>query len=435
MPTFSPVQLAEWSGGIWNPVNPEHIEGISHDTRTIARGNLYFALKGKNFDGHDFIKTAFDKGACGAVVKKTKKINSKNQWPLLQVDDPEKALRDIASAYRREVGAEIIAVTGSAGKSTVKEMTAHILSASTPSASTRGNWNNAIGLPLSLLSMERSSKVGVFELGMNHPGEVSNLCDILQPDWGIITNVGPVHIEFFDSIEAIANEKASLLKSLPKDGVAILCADGGFFEFFKSLSPSSVITVSAGRNADYTCIQRDQLKKEVVVNEKHTGDNFIFRTVLPGAHNVMNAMFAIAAARTYGMNWNQIKTGLETYTPLPMRWEEKDIRGIKVINDAYNANPLSMRVAIQTFGEEKVKGNKWLVLSAMLELGDQEMAEHISLGEFIGGKNWTGLIVVGKIAEHIANGAEDGGFEKKRVFRCKNNTEAASLLADKIKAG
>jgi len=434
MPTFSGKQLAEWCGGVWTLACPECVDGVSNDTRTLSHGNLYFALTGQNFDGHKFLQMAFDKGACGAVVKKELKIAFPTQR-LLQVDDPEKALRDIAAAYRTHVGAEIVAVTGSAGKSTVKEMTARVLSSAVSTASTRGNWNNAIGLPLSLLSMDNSTKVGVFELGMNHPGEIEELCKILRPDWGIITNVGPVHIEFFGSVEAIASEKASLLKSVPKDGTVILCSDGGFFELFKSLSPVKVITISAGNNADYRCLRIDHAKREAVINEKKTGDNFVYRTVLPGSHNVMNAMFAIAVGRAHGIDWSRIRTALEGYVPLPMRWEQKNVRGIKVINDAYNANPLSMRVAIQTFGEEKVEGGKWLVLAGMLELGEKEYDEHFALGEFIGGKSWAGIIVVGRLGEFIAQGVERGGFEKERLFKCRDNTEAGRLLADKVKKG
>lgn len=435
IPIFSPTQLAEWSGGTWEPLCPAHIAGVSNDTRTIVPDNLYFALSGKNFDGHRFVDAAFDKGACAAVVEKSRKLEASRQRPLLQVADPEKALRDIAAGYRRDVGIEVIAVTGSAGKSTVKEMTARVLSASVATACTKGNWNNAIGLPLSLLSMDRASNIGVFELGMSHPGEISGLCDILRPNWGVITNVGPVHIEYFGSVEAIANEKASLLKSLPKEGVAVLCADSCFFELFKALSPERVITVSASGNADYRCIRRDQQKGEAVVNERETGEDFVFRPVLPGAHNLMNAMFAIAVARSHGVSWEQIRDALESYEPLPMRWEQKTVRGIRFVNDAYNANPLSMRAAIQTFSEEKVAGGKWLVLAGMLELGGEEKSEHISLGNFVGGHDWAGIVVVGNLGEYIAQGAECGGFDKKRIFRCRNNAEAAAVLIGVVKAG
>jgi len=435
MPTFSPTKLAQWSGGTWVPTCPESIEGASTDSRTIARGNIYFALKGKNFEGHNFINAAFEKGASGAVANKdwTGAVDKKR--PMLRVSDTGKALRDVAAGYRRDVGAEIIAVTGSVGKTTVKEMTARVLSSVTKTASTRGNWNNAIGLPLSLLSMEKSAKVGVFELGMNQPGEIADLCGILVPDWGVITNAGPVHIEFFRSVDAIAREKADLLKSLPKKGVAVLCSDGEFFDLFKSMAPSRLITISANGDADYFCLKRDLKKKEVMISERETGEKFLFRAALPGAHNVMNAMFAIAVGRAHGADWSQIQVALESYVSPPMRWEQKEIREIKVINDAYNANPLSMRVAIQTFGEEVTAGGKWLVVAGMLELGDREMEEHIALGKFIGSGNWDGLVVVGRMGQDIAKGAESSGFKKDRLFCCETNAEAAALIKEKVKRG
>jgi len=435
MPTFSSKQLAEWSGGEWIPGPPSRIDGVSNDTRAIKPGNLYFALKGCNFDGHEFTGAAFDRGACAAVVEKERKLAASPGRPLLQVMDPAKALRDIAAGYRMDVGAKVIAVTGSAGKSTVKEMTAQVLSTTFSTACTFGNWNNDIGLPLSILAMERSTQVGVFELGMNHPGEIENLCEILRPDWGLITNIGPVHIEFFGSLDCIANEKAGLLRKLPSEGIAVLCADGGFYELLKSFAPSKVITISAGGNADYRCIKNNRAGNEAVINEKQTGDNFVFRVVVPGTHNLMNAMFAIAVARMHGVAWEHIREGLENFKPLPMRWERTNIRGISVINDAYNANPLSMRAAVRTFGEEESAGGKWLILSGMMELGNDEVMEHVALGEFVGGKRWTGIVVVGDMAQHIADGAETAGFEKNRVFRCKDNAEAANLLAGQLRAG
>jgi UDP-N-acetylmuramoyl-tripeptide--D-alanyl-D-alanine ligase len=244
-----------------------------------------------------------------------------------------------------------------------------------------------------------------------------------------------VHIEFFGSTEAIALEKASLLKSLPGDGLSVLDADGVFFDLLKSFSPSRVITVSFRGDADYTCMRDDLQKKEVLIREKQTGETFVFHSILPGAHNVINAMFAIAVGRAHGIDWDRIRFALESYTPLPMRWEEKSVRGIKVINDAYNANPLSMRVAIKTFSEESAEGGKWLVLAGMLELGAKEADEHVLLGEFVGGKNWAGLVVVGKLGGLIAKGAEDAGFGKDLVFRCKDNAAAAELLAVRVKAG
>jgi len=435
VPSFLPKELALWSGGVWQPAAPEVIEGVSNDSRTLKRGEIYFALKGRRFDGHQFVGEAFLRGAGGAVVRSGLCPASGKKRHLLRVADTAKALRDIASAYRFEVSPEIVAVTGTAGKSTVKEITADMLSTTMPTARTPGNWNNNIGLPLSLLAMERSSRIGVFEIGTSRPGEIQELSDILRPTWGVVTNVGPGHIGFFDSLEAIAHEKACLLKSLPVDGVAVLSRDSAFFELFRSVTRSRIVTVSTRRDADYVCSAVDRIRNEAVVEEKSSGKNFRVKARLPGEYSMINIMFAIAVARGYGVTWDRIAAALESYTPLPMRWEHGEVAGIKVINDAYNANPLSIRVSIKAFSEQMIAGKKWLVLGGMLELGDRQKEEHLALGEFVGSGDWGGLMVVGSLGELIAQGAEKGGLEIGRVYRCENNEEAAKALAENVAAG
>lgn len=488
MPAFSATELAKWSGGEWTPAEPEMIDGVSNDSRSINGGNLYFALKGEKFDGHNFVQEAFEKGASGAVVSRRQLAETKGQLekysargeqvksampqgsisrqhappmldrqstmdlPLLCVDDPKKALRDIASAYRLKVDPEIVAITGSAGKSTVREMTVQILSGTMKTASTYGNWNNDIGLPLSLLAMEKSTRIGIFEVASNHPGDITDLCDMLKPNWGVVTNVGSAHREFFESVEAIAHEKACLLKSLPPDSVAVLNRDGSFFEFLSSMSPAEIITISATGDADYVCSKRDPIKKEAIIEERSTGDRFVLRTRFPGEYSVINSLFAIAVTRRHGVDWEQITAALESYTLLPMRWERKKINGINIINDAYNANPLSMRASIKAFGEERVEGRKWLVLGGMLEMGDQEVNEHLRLGEWIGhcamldpsyGKEGEqldlridgGLIVVGLLGKMIAEGAENAGYRRLTVFYCENTKEAAETITENVSTG
>ncbi|MFC1499068.1 UDP-N-acetylmuramoyl-tripeptide--D-alanyl-D-alanine ligase [Verrucomicrobiota bacterium] len=443
MPTFYSEELAEWSGGIWEPARPDSVLGASNDTRTLERGNLYFALKGKNFDGHNFVEEAFNKGASGAVVDRSQEsrrcqgyggqagFRSQNsEWPLLVVDDTAGALRDIAAGYREKVNPEIIAITGSAGKSTVREMTAEMLSTVGKTARTKNNWNNDIGVPLSLLAMEENTSFGVFEAGTNHPGEITPLCDILKPSLGVVTNVGPAHIGFFGSIDAIANEKACLLRSLPANGVSVLCVDDNFFDLFQSVSPSCVITVSAVGDADYVCSLRNPVDNEAVIREKSTGDEFTFHLPVPGEHNIINAMFAAAVARRYGVEWRNISTALNNYPPLPMRWGEEKIGGVLLINDAYNANPLSMRASINAFKEMHIDGRKWLVLGDMLELGSYEKEEHVAIGEFVASNQWAGLIVQGSLGKLIAQSAENAGFNSDSIFYCENHDEIAEILTE-----
>lgn len=435
MPAFSGDELAGWSSGKWDPSPPESVEGVSTDTRSLSAGSLFFALKGRNCDGHELVDEAFERGAAGAVVRKDSGLRSKRGQPLLRVVDTLRALQDIARGYRKDLGIEIVAVTGSVGKSTIKEMTASVLDGVIPSARTVGNWNTEIGVPLSLLATERSARLGVFEIGMSHRGEIAFLCGLLEPSWGIVTNVGPVHLEFFDSVSAIAEEKSELLKCLPPDGAAVLCADDDFFDLMKREVRGRVVTVSMKGDADYMHLRGAGSGCEVMICEKSSGEEFAFKARVPGEHNVLNAMFAIAVARGHAMSWNDIRSGIENYSPLPMRWSEEKIEGVTVVNDAYNANPMSMRASIETFADMKVEGGKWLVLAGMLELGRREREEHIELGRYVVSGDWAGLITVGVLGARIADGAENAGLERNRIVRCECNTEAARVLAEKVAEG
>ncbi len=202
MARFDPKQLAAWTGGSWLNGVPRVVDGISTDSRCIAPGSIFVAIRGLNFDGHDFVSSAFCRGASGAVVARSD-LAGKAPGPLLAVNDTAKALQHMAANYRQMLNIRVIAVTGSVGKTTVKEMIAGILTRRLATAKTIGNWNNEYGLPLSILNMESHAKVGVFELGVNHPGELLPLCQLLKPDWGIITTVGPVHLEYFGSEKAV----------------------------------------------------------------------------------------------------------------------------------------------------------------------------------------------------------------------------------------
>ena len=431
MPRFASEELAQWSEGVWDPAAPSLIDGVSNDTRTLKPGNLYIALRGARFDGHAFIEQAFASGAGGALVDWKAGVPARCDRPLLRVADTGKALRDIAAAYRLKLAPDVIAVTGSAGKSTVKEMIAQILARVRRTAKTRGNWNNDIGVPLSLLAMESGVQVGVFEVGMNHPGELAPLCDLLKPKAGVVTNVGPVHIEFFASVEAIAREKAAVLECLPADGVAVLNRDGGCFDILRAASPAPVVSVSVSQEADYRCIRRDAARSEVVFEESGSGEQVALRLPLPGLHNAGNALMAVAVSRQFGAGWTPIREALESYGGLPMRWQEIDVAGIRVINDAYNANPLSMAVTLQTFGEQAMPGRKWLVLAGMLELGTHAETEHRRLGALVARGDWAGLITVGPLGDRVADGAAEAGMAEARIFRCGDTREAARAVLGK----
>lgn len=435
-PAFDPMKLAAWSGGEWRGGPPSAVTGVCNDTRTIRRGNLYIALRGERLDGHAFVKDALAGGASGAVVSADAVLPEKLAGPVLVVKDTLRALQDMASGYRRELSALVIGVTGSAGKTTVKDLILAMLRETGPAGGTSGNMNNHVGAPLSLLSMEPGMVAGVFELGTNHPGEIEALCRIVEPSWGVITNIGPVHIGNFGAVDAIALEKSSLVNLLPAEkGLAVLDMDGDHFDFLRDRTQCRAVTVSLRRrDADFRCTDPDAIRDGLVAVSWKNGRKLL-RTNLRGRHNVVNLLLAVAAAREYGVPWEGIEHALSAFKPASMRWEEHVAGGVRVINDAYNANPLSMRAALRAFADEQTNGRKWLLLSGMLELGEFEQSEHRSLGAEVASYQWAGLIVVGPTGALIADGAVDAGFPAAKVFRCADNTEAADMCRSMVAPG
>lgn len=437
MTEFKAENLARWSRGTWAPHPPSHIEGVSHDTRTLTRNALYVALRGEKYDGHEFLATAFERGASAAMVQRETQFPPAGNTPLLLVDDPAAALQAIAAGHRRTLDAEIVAVTGSVGKTTMKDLAAAMVGAALPTAATKGNWNNAIGVPLSMLDMRRSDAAGIFEIGMNHPGEIAPLCQIILPTWGVVTGIGPVHMEFFNSIDDIALEKAELLRSLPSTGAAILDADCACFDLLRAAVPCRLITISLTREADYYCAARtaEGNGMRAAIIERATGQRHVLQIPLPGDHHVVNTLLALAVARGLGVEWRAIADALRVFKPSPMRWQVVRVGAVEFINDAYNANPLSMRAALQTFRSAVVRGRRWLVLGGMLELGRIAAHAHRQLGRLAGSLPWGGIITVGDLGRLIAEGAAEAGFAHNRLFTTATAQEAGDLLADRCGAG
>jgi len=435
MPDFSSKDLAKWCGGHWIGQPPKTVKGVSIDTRTLQAGNLYLAIRGDRHEGHDFVGDAFQRGAAAALISEFCAPVWTGKGPLLAVPDTRKALLDLAAGYRQSRTIDTVAVTGSVGKTTVKEMIADALATVGPTARTRGNWNNDIGLPMSMLDMQATDRFGVFEVGMSHPGELAPLCTILQPACGVITAIGPVHLEFFDSVQSIAREKATVLSSLPADGVAVLCRDERWFDLLRSHAKCPVLTTSLKGDADYVGKALSDDEGKFVVYEKSSGERIKFETPLPGDYVIHDALLAIAVARSRGVRWDALQGSIQGYKPLALRWNLQTYDGIDFVVDAYNANPVSMRAALQAFGQVKNKGGKWLVLAAMRELGAADREEHLSLGAEVATGTWAGLVVVGEHGSTIAEGAELAGWPAKKSVRCPDIVTAARALKEKVEPG
>ena len=432
MPLFSADALVSWSGGTWIPLPAAPTRGVCADTRRLRAGDLYVAIRGPRFDGHDFIAAAFAAGA-GAVMAES--VPAEQPGPVLVVGDTRKALGDLAAGYRRTLAARVVGVTGSVGKTTVKEMIADALAQAAPTARTPGNWNNDIGLPLSLLAIEPVHRYAVLEAGTNHPGEIAALCRGMRPDWGVVTAVGPGHLEHFRSVEAVAREKADLLRALPAGGLAFLPRDDAWYELLRAAAPCPVVTVSLEAGADYRARPDPAGGEHFVVEERETNERAELVSPLPGRHMVVNALFAAAVGRRSGLSWTSIAAALGRYRPPPLRWNRSVVREVTFINDAYNANPMSMRAALEAFGRMPVGGRRWLVLGGMLELGPGECDLHRQLGGVAASGPWEALLAVGPRGAWIVEGAREAGLSADRSFCCADAGAAARLLGKWARPG
>lgn len=419
MPQFRPGELSQWVSRMWsNGVPDGPVCGITQDTRNLKPGDLYVAIRGERLDGHRFIEEAFGRGAVGALVQDGFDGTDK---PVLKVPDTIKGLQDLARGYRKTWTSMPIGITGSVGKTTVKEMCADILSEDGETHRTAGNYNNHIGLPLTMLSMPSSCRFGVFEIGMNRPGEIGELAGILQPKIAMLSDICNAHRENFSSLEAIAREKAKLVARVPSAGTVLLDRDSEWYGLVRSGVCARVVTLSYGGDGDYAGHPVSDRVMSVNGSE--------YTMPLPGEHIMRNALRAIALGLELGLTAEQVEHGLRCFKSAPMRWQEIEINGIHFINDAYNANPLSMRAGLGTFASLPGDGARWAVLGGMRELGDTETEEHADLGRFVDTLHLDGVVAVGRLAGMIScSGVE-------RFFQCADAAEAAGVLKENLRAG
>ena len=350
--------------------------GVSTDTRSLLPGQLFFALQGPNFDGAAFVNTAKEKGAAAAVV--TRHCNA--DLPQIVVEDTRKALGQLAHAWRDSLETCVVAVTGSNGKTTLKEMIAACLTELGRTLSTRGNLNNDIGLPLMMLELDERHGFAVLELGANHHGEIAHLTRLLNPQFAIISNAGPAHLEGFGSIEGVAQAKGEILHNSGQLTNAILNAEDKYFDYWSKLAePAKVTSFGLG---DYADVYATEINLTVTGSRfrLHAGDDSAQVTLsFAGPHNVLNACGAAAVALQVGASLEQIARGLEKARPVAGRLRPlAGMRGCTIFDDSYNANPTSVIAAARFLAE--LEGDSWLVLGDMGELGDETEALHREVG-------------------------------------------------------
>src|SRR6184192_4161126 len=387
------------------------VNKVSTDSRTLKPGELFVALRGENFDGHNFVESIANTGAAGAILDSNWSGKVREDFALIRAKDTLKAYQELAANYRRSLTLSVVAITGSNGKTSTKDFTAAVLARRFRVTKTEGNFNNHVGLPRTMLEATSQDGVAVCEIGMNHPGEIAALAQVAAPDVAIITNIGVAHIEFMGSREKIAEEKAALAEAVGADGAIILNADDLFTKTIASRARRKVIL--AGTNSG--SIQAAE------ITQSGTGADFTIlegahrcraQLSVPGLHMVQNALLAVAAGRAFGLSLEECAAELVAAPLTRARSQIKDIGGVQFLDDSYNANPDSMKAALRTLVELDADGKRIAVLGEMRELGNETESGHREVGETAAALKVDHLIAIGNVAAAIADAAGHAGLKK-----------------------
>ncbi|MFZ0420830.1 MAG: UDP-N-acetylmuramoyl-tripeptide--D-alanyl-D-alanine ligase [Candidatus Sulfotelmatobacter sp.] len=403
------ARIAEFISGAGEFSPEEVVRGYSIDSRTVGPGQLFFAVKGERLDGHDFVEQALEKGAAAAVVRKDQLGRYASKARLLGVADTLVALQTLATAVRKLWGKPLIAVTGSAGKTTTKEAIAHVLGRRFRVLKSEGNFNNHFGLPLMLLKLEPEHDVAVIEMGMSHAGEIRELAKIAQPEIGVVTNVAAVHLEFFDSLAGIARAKYELVESLPSSGTAVLNADDEYVSQFGRDFRGKVVMYGTRATAD--------VRAEKIQSKGANGAEFDVvigsvrehaRLPLVGEHNVLNALAAVAVGLERGLKAAEAVGALATLTPADKRGQVLQVGNITAINDCYNSNPKALEAMVDALAA--MAGRRRIVVAGeMLELGPAGEEIHRRAGRHIAERKIDLLVGVRGLAKAMVEAAKQAG--------------------------
>jgi UDP-N-acetylmuramoyl-tripeptide--D-alanyl-D-alanine ligase len=421
-------EVASMAGG--RLIGPEaEARGLCLDTRKLEPGDLFVAIKGPRFDGHDFIKAAIKEGAAGAVAGEAwAKLRSNGaSGSIISVSDTLTALHRFAENYRSSFNVRMMAITGTNGKTTTKEMIYQMASGSFRVLKNQGNLNNQYGLPLSLAGLGPGHQVAVMELGMSGFGEIALLCRLARPEIGVITNVSEGHTQFLGDVRGVARAKAELLDCLPSDGTAIINGDCDVLMEQTGRSRARVTTFGLDRPAD---VKAENVRTRVD-GVSFTVDGEEFELKLSGRHNVYNALASIAACDLLGLPRRETSRRLAEMAAVPMRQEMLRLGEIALINDAYNANPGSMRAALENLADVAGAGRRVAVLADMLELGEIGPQRHREAGE-LAGRTAELVVAIGELAAYINEGARSAGADSAHF---RSNQEAIPFIKKSIRPG
>jgi len=406
------------------------ISNVSTDSRTLKAGELFVALRGDNFDGHRFVESVAKAGAAGAIVDSNWKGAVPKSFVLIRTKDTLQAYQELAANYRKSLTLKVIAITGSNGKTSTKDFTAAVLARGFQVTKTEGNFNNHVGLPRTVLQATNRDEVAVWEIGMNHPGEIVGLSKVAAPDVGIITNIGVAHIEFMGSREAIAKEKGALAEAVAADGTVILNADDPFSEGIAART-SAKVAFAGTQHGTLRAIEIRQTADGSEFTILEGAHRCRAQLPVPGLHMVQNSLLAVAAGRVFGLSLEDCAAGLVAAPLTKARSQIREIDGVRFLDDSYNANPDSMKAALRTLVELDANGKRIAVLGEMRELGIESQSAHSVVGQAAAALKIDHLIAIGKIAAAIADAAKRAGLRETAVV---DSTSEAAVLLDEITA-
>jgi UDP-N-acetylmuramoyl-tripeptide--D-alanyl-D-alanine ligase len=431
MDALSLRQIAEFGRAEMLRGNGEtRISRVSTDSRTIKPGQLFVALRGENFDAHNFLEQVGKAGATGAMVSEDTPSNLPENFAILRATDTLVAYQNLAANYRKTLPLKVLGITGSNGKTSTKDFAASILERAFRVTKTEGNFNNHVGLPRTMLEANRDDQFAVWELGMNHPGEIAALARIASADAAIITNIGIAHIEFMGSREAIAREKGALAEAIDPSGFVVLNADDEFSASIAQRTRARVILAGIERGT-IRAIEVQQASGGCEFTIVEGAHRCRAQLPVPGLHMVQNAMLAVAAGRAFGVSLEECAAGLVSAPLTKARLQIREINGVKFIDDSYNANPDSMKAALRTLMELDTDGKRVAVLGRMLELGAESERGHREVGETAATLRIDHLIAIAD--DSIADAAEKAGLENSAV--AKDASEAAEMLSEIVRPG
>jgi len=401
------------------------IPGWSIDSRTIAVGDLFFALRGPQHDGHAYVRNVIERGAAGAVVEEGSPSGA-----LLIVEDTLAALQKLAAWARSHWGGQVVAVTGSAGKTTTKDVIAHLLSAEMPAGKTIGNLNNHVGVPLSILRLPDECRVAVLEMGMNHAGEIRALTRIARPDVGVVTNVGYAHVQAFGSIEAVALAKRELIEELPAAGVAVLNADDRLVAQFREIHRGRVVTFGFSEGADVRAEEVELGTASVSFRYRDVP----FESPLVGRHGLLNVLAGLAVAKVFDIPPERLRDAVRTLEPGKMRGERLERNGIVIWNDSYNSNPEASRAMLDVLRQTPAR-RRIAVLGEMLELGQSAETLHRDIGKYAAAQGIDVLVGIRGAARFMVDEAVRAGLSESAAYFFEDSGTAGDFLRRLVRDG